>query len=110
MDEVKYDADGNAYVKKERADKEVKIWGYMWNSVWKEIQLTAFWLWKGIMERYNNKSDFDNFRDMMSKKSTRVLKKELEKIENKASVLRTREFNGFKMSTSVSSRIAIYSQ
>ena len=42
VDEVKYDADGNAYVKKERADKEVKIWGYMWNRVWKEIQLTAF--------------------------------------------------------------------
>ena len=42
VDEVKYDAGGNAYVEKERADKEVKIWGYMWNSVWKTIQLTAF--------------------------------------------------------------------
>lgn len=62
------------------------------------------------MERYNNKSDFDNFRDMMSKKSTRVLKKELEKIESKASVLRAREFNGFKMSTRVSRRLDIYAQ
>lgn len=62
------------------------------------------------MERYNNKSDFDNFRDMMSKKSTRVLKKELEKIENKASVLRTREFNGFKISPRVSRRLDIYAQ
>ena len=39
---VKYDKDGNAYTENERADKEVKIWGYMWNSVWNKIQLTAF--------------------------------------------------------------------
>ena len=62
------------------------------------------------MERYNNKSDFDNFRDMMSKKSTRMLKKELEKIESKASTLRTREFNGFKMSPRISRRLDIYAQ
>ena len=30
------------------------------------------------MERYNHPSDFDNFRTMMSKKSTRQLEKELE--------------------------------
>lgn len=42
VDEVRYDAGGNAYVEKERADKEVRIWGYMWNRVWKTIQLTAF--------------------------------------------------------------------
>ena len=62
------------------------------------------------MERYNNKSDFDNFRDMMSKKSTRMLKKELEKIVSKASTLRTREFNGFKMSPRISRRLDIYAQ
>ena len=39
---VKYDKDGNAYTENERADKEVKIWGYMWNRVWNKIQLTAF--------------------------------------------------------------------
>ena len=42
------------------------------------------------MERYNHPSDFDNFRTMMIKKSTRQLEKELESIEKKASVLRTR--------------------
>lgn len=42
VDAVKYDENGNAYTEKERADKDVKIWGYMWNSVWKKIQLTAF--------------------------------------------------------------------
>ena len=62
------------------------------------------------MERYNHSSDFDNFRTMMSKKSTRVLKNELAKIESKASVLRTREFNGFKMSPRVSRRLDIYAQ
>ncbi len=62
------------------------------------------------MERYNNKSDFDHFRDMMSKKSTRMLKRELEKIESKASTLRTREFNGFKMSPRISRRLDIYAQ
>ena len=62
------------------------------------------------MERYNHPSDFDNFRTMMSKKSTRQLEKELEAIEKKASVLRTREFNGFKMSPRVSRRLDIYAQ
>jgi hypothetical protein len=62
------------------------------------------------MERYNNKSDFDHFRDMMSKKSTRMLKRELKKIESKASTLRTREFNGFKMSPRISRRLDIYAQ
>jgi len=62
------------------------------------------------MERYNHPSDFDNFRTMMSKKSTRQLEKELEVIEKKASVLRTREFNGFKMSPRVSRRLDIYAQ
>jgi len=62
------------------------------------------------MERYNHPSDFDNFRAMMSKKSTRQLEKELEVIEKKASVLRTREFNGFKMSPRVSRRLDIYAQ
>lgn len=40
--EVKFDQNGHAYTERERADKEVKIWGYMWNSVWKKIRLTAF--------------------------------------------------------------------
>jgi len=62
------------------------------------------------MERYNHPSDFDNFLAMMSKKSTRQLEKELEVIEKKASVLRTREFNGFKMSPRVSRRLDIYAQ
>lgn len=39
---VKHDENGNAYTDRERADKEMKIWGYMWNSVWNKIQLTAF--------------------------------------------------------------------
>ena len=42
VSEVKFDQNGNAYTERERADKEVKIWGYMWNSVWKKIQLTSF--------------------------------------------------------------------
>jgi hypothetical protein len=63
------------------------------------------------MERYNHPSDFDNFRTMMSKKSTRQLEKELEAIEKKASVLRTREFNDiFKMSPRVSRKLDIYAQ
>ena len=39
---VKHDSEGKAYTERERADKEMKIWGYMWNSVWNKIQLTAF--------------------------------------------------------------------
>lgn len=39
---VKYDDHGNAYIERERANKEQKIWGYTWNSVYKVIQLTAF--------------------------------------------------------------------
>ena len=62
------------------------------------------------MERYNHPSDFDNFLTMMNKKSTRMLKKELEKIESKASTLRTREFNGVKMSPRISRRLDIYAQ
>lgn len=62
------------------------------------------------MERYNHPSDFDNFRTMMSKKSTRQLDKELEDIEKKASVLRTREFNSFKISPRVSRKLDIYAQ
>jgi hypothetical protein len=62
------------------------------------------------MERYNNPSDFDNFRMMMSKLSTCKLRKELEKIEKKASVLRLREFNGYKITPRVSRRLDIYAQ
>lgn len=62
------------------------------------------------MERYNNPSDFDNFRMMMSKLSTRKLRKELEKIEKKASILRLREFNGYKITPRVSRRLDIYAQ
>lgn len=39
---VKHDENGNAYTERERADKEMKIWGYIWNSVLNKIQLTAF--------------------------------------------------------------------
>ena len=62
------------------------------------------------MERYNHPSDFDNFRETMRKKSTRMLQKELEKIEKKASALRTREFNGYRMSPRVSRKLDIYAQ
>lgn len=39
---VKFDENGKAYTQNERADKEMKIWGYSWNHVWNKIQLTAF--------------------------------------------------------------------
>ena len=39
---VKFDEKGNAFTERERADKDVKIWGYIWNNTWGKINLVAF--------------------------------------------------------------------
>ena len=62
------------------------------------------------MERYNNESDFNRLYELMGKKSTRELQKELEHIAKKADALRSREFNGFKMNPRASRKLDIYAQ
>lgn len=62
------------------------------------------------MERYNNESDFNRLYELMGKKSTRELQKELEHIAKKADALRSREFKGFKMNPRVSRKLDIYAQ
>lgn len=39
---VKFDEAGNPFTEHVLADHEKKIWGYMYNSTFKKIQLTAF--------------------------------------------------------------------
>lgn len=62
------------------------------------------------MERYNHQSDMDKLIEAKSKKSTDSLKKELERIEAKASQLRDKEFDGFKMKPRVSRKLDAYAQ
>lgn len=52
----------------------------------------------------------DKLIEAKSKKSTDALRKELERIEAKASQLRDKEFVGFKMNPKVSRKLDAYAQ
>lgn len=52
----------------------------------------------------------DRLIEAKSRKSTDALRKELERIEAKASQLRDKEFDGFKMNPKVSRKLDAYAQ
>ena len=62
------------------------------------------------MERYNEENDFAHYYEMMSKKTTAELEKELAKLEKQADKYRPREFVGFRMTPQASRKLDVIAQ